>query len=424
MNAHRSAFVLLVALPALLAGCKATASDPSPAETTAPPSEQVASDNAVPSADSPAPAATQDCEEAAEDTGSDEPAAPSEDEVVTDEAAPATCDLQYEEVKRQKVSEFYRWPHRTCVEEHDGEQFCFWESVRAAVPLGKNFIEYGNCQVLSTQAPPWQRDVRATDCDDPRLNDPAWVAESNWVRDQIRSTSCQCCHDSSQTGYADSFDIAQGPLWVTQLTEMGVLTFGGFKAVLSGRVKDRKAFIPPEENNGFSRDEGRLGFQTTDVDRLRAFFQQELDWRNITDDDIRNFDTIPIPEQLNIEEPVNPCPSTIGVDAEGVIHWSGTVEARYLYVLGLEAETPRPPPHFDYPEGTLWRIDRHHLEPVGFRTGEVTYGSLPEGSLQRRLAPGQQPPALVEGETYRLYGLMDMHSFNIVNCTFTYPIVR
>ena len=424
MNPHRAAYLLLVALLVSLSGCKTTSSDPSPSETSVATGDETSSDLGTTSDEPSAEVADQDCEEAGGEADSQEEPEPATDEQPVDEAAPATCDLQYEDVKRQKVADFYRWPHRTCVEEHDGEQFCFWESVRAAVPLGKNFIEYGNCQVLSTQAPPWQRDVRPTDCDDPRLADAEWVAESNWVRDQIRSTSCQCCHDSTQTGYADSFDIAQGPLWVTQLTEMGILTFGGFKAVLSGRVKDRKAFIPPEENNGFSRDEGRLGFQTTDVQRLRAFFQQELDWRNITDDDIRNFDTIPIPEQLNIEEPVNPCPSNIGVDAAGVIHWAGTVEARYLYVMGLDAETPRPPPHFDYPEGTLWRIDRHHLEPVGFRTGEVTYGSLPAGSLQRQLAPGEQPPALVEGETYRLYGLMDMHSFNIVNCTFTYPIVR
>ena len=268
------------------------------------------------------------CEPVAETESSAEP----EPDSAGDEQEPATCDLEYEVVKRQKVSQFYRWPHRTCVEEADGDTFCFWESVRAAVPLGKSFIEYGNCQVLSTQAPPWQTAVRPMDCDDPRLEDPDWVAESDWVRHQLRSTACACCHDSSQTGYADSFDIHAGAGWVSQLTEMGILTFGGFKAVLSGRDKDRKAFIPPEENNGFSRDEGRLGFQTTDVDRLRAFFQRELDWRNITNDDIEAFPTIPIPEQLNMEQAVEPCPQGSGIDANGVVHWVGSQESRYIYV--------------------------------------------------------------------------------------------
>ena len=218
------------------------------------------------------------------------------------------------------------------------------------------------------------------------------------------------------------FDIHAGPGWVSQLTEMGILTFGGFKAVLSGRDKDRKAFIPPEENNGFSRDEGRLGFQTTDVDRLRAFFQRELDWRNITNDDIEAFLTIPIPEQLNMEQAVEPCPQGSGIDANGVVHWEGSQESRYIYIQEPGSETPRPPPHFDYPAGTLWRLDREHLEVNGFRSGEVVLWDFASwlqaaSSCRRSAAAG-----FVEGQTYHLYTLMDMHSYNVENCTFIYPI--
>ena len=61
------------------------------------------------------------------------------------------------------------------------------------------------------------------------------------------------------------------------------------------------------------------------------------------------------------------------------LRWTGG-DARYLYVLDADSQSPGVPPNLDLPEGTLWRID---VAPtaVPIESG-VTYGVVPEGASQ------------------------------------------
>ncbi|WP_379556328.1 hypothetical protein, partial [Pseudomonas sp. MD330_11] len=57
---------------------------------------------------------------------------------------------------------------------------------------------------------------------DPRRNDPAYLAEEAWVRSQINSSSCVCCHASVAPAGASIFDIDREGSLANQFTDRGI----------------------------------------------------------------------------------------------------------------------------------------------------------------------------------------------------------
>jgi hypothetical protein len=74
------------------------------------------------------------------------------------------------------------------------------------------------------------------------------------------------------------WDISVAGPWVDQLTDRGV-------AIMAGRL-DSPAFGTKAgvDINGFSRE--KTGAPTTDSDRMRAFFDAELERRGVTAADL------------------------------------------------------------------------------------------------------------------------------------------
>jgi hypothetical protein len=158
-----------------------------------------------------------------------------------------------------------------------GEPICTPISISGATEEGLNFAEYASCAVVRTQRPFRPVPVpNRSQPNDPRLSDPEFQAELAWLTQQVRSTGCACCHDSS-TGYqAAMWDVAQGTIWTDQLTVRGI-------GVLSGRISSKIfGFIPPEENNGFDRSV--TGLPTNQLTRMKAFFDREIERLGITEE--------------------------------------------------------------------------------------------------------------------------------------------
>lgn len=110
------------------------------------------------------------------------------------------------------------------------------------------------------------------------------------------------------------------------------------------------------------------------------------------------------------------CANGEGVDADGIVHWTGG-PARYVYVMEAGSGNPTIPPNLDLPEGTLWRIDVHHTG-TPMPSGTVRYASPPDGIFQKFPADGPAR-ALVEGREYYLYVTRDVGQ-PITRCTFVY----
>jgi len=158
-----------------------------------------------------------------------------------------------------------------------GEPICTPISISGATEEGLNFHEYASCDVVRTQRPFRPVPVpNRSQPNDPRLNDPSFQAELAWLTQQVRSTGCACCHDTSAGYKSAMWDVAQGTIWTDQLTVRGL-------GILSGRISS-KIFgnIPPEYNNGFDRSV--TGIPTNDLARMKAFFEQEIQRLGITED--------------------------------------------------------------------------------------------------------------------------------------------
>jgi hypothetical protein len=307
-------------------------------------------------------------------------------------------------------------PYRDCRAPVEGDttdaadgQVCTNVFIGGCTEPGKRFQDYGSCDVVRTQRPFWQKDPSGTtSADDPRLKDEAFMAELGWVTEEAAACGCVCCHSSGALPETAVWDIDSDGIWTDALTDRGVAMFTG---ELSSEILGA---YPPDENHGFDRDTSIL--PTTDVGRMVAFFQAELDRRGVTDDDIAGM----TPFGAGILEQASKAPEACvkgeGVDAEGLVHWTGG-DARYVYVLREGSATPTIPPNLDTPEGTLWRLDmKPSSEPVA--TG-ITYGSTPAGSVQKVPSQGA-PPTLTSGETYHLVALRDV-LFARTSCLFVAP---
>lgn len=305
-----------------------------------------------------------------------------------------------------------------CVEPAEGDppgegldgKVCTIEGISACTEEGRAFVDYASCDPVFTQRPYTPYPATAdTPPDDPRLSDTAWQAEFEWVTQQVEACACVCCHSSEIAPNGPSgWYIEAEPLWIDTLDDDGL-------AMLAGWV-DSVAFgaIDPKDNNGFDRE--TTGLPTTDIPRMVAFLEAELERRGKTETDFDGTPPFggPLHDQLFYDP--EPCGDRQGLNEEGDLVWTGG-PARYFYVLAADSLAPGVPPNLDLPDGTLWRWDVHWQDdPV---RGPVSYGQTPEGATQAFPASGAPAP-LMPGETYYLYALRDVYQ-PASRCLFTVP---
>ncbi len=297
----------------------------------------------------------------------------------------------------------FEWPTRTCVTPAEGTpagqgpdgRVCTWNLISGCTEEGRSYLEYGDCDVVRTNRPYYAVPTRPVGGgDDPRLQDPSFVTESNWIRDQVAACACVCCHTDEAPQGPSMWSIDDGPLFIDSMSDTAIAMFAGYI--------DSNAFgaFDPDQNNGFDRL--RSALPTTDVPRTLAFFQDEFTRRDIDESWALS--------QRAIGGPI---------DATGTLHWPVDRLARYVYVLRPEAVNPGMPPNLDLPAGTLWRVDMPYDE-TPLQSGSVRYGEVPPLMRQAWPDDGSAPLPLISGTQYYLYILEDI-AFPISRCIATAP---
>ena len=252
--------------------------------------------------------------------------------------------------------------------------------------------------------------------DDPRLKDPVYTGELGWVKKQIESTACVCCHSkTAPKGPSNWFLDAEGN-FINTFHPRGLGQGAGwFDTTALGAYA-------PADNNGFSRatpdDPYHTIFVTTDDARMKRFFEAELAYRGIKKSDFDGEDVGFGP--LDAQRAFRPtaCTGGEGVREDGALIWKGG-GARYVYVMEADANSPTVPPNLDLPNGTLWRIDvPWDGKPVA--SGTVRYGEVPAGLTQKLPVAGAAPAKLASGRSYYLYVLADILQ-PVTRCLFTMP---
>jgi len=289
----------------------------------------------------------------------------------------------------------------------DDGQVCTHVSIAGATEPGRSFADYADCDVVRTQRPFWSADPYAVpDAEDPRLVDTNFMQELAWVTEQVEATGCSCCHSSSVIGgKAAQWDISIGPIWTDTVSDTGVALFTGLadSSVLGA--------YRAEDNNGFQRE--LTGLPSTDSERMKAFFVNELARRGITEAQAASVPPFGGPIYTNQVAVPGACEAGVGVDDESKVRWKGAA-ARYVYVMSEDAANPGVPPNFDSPAGTLWRLDV--LASAAPISSGFEYGTTPAGSFQQT-PETTEAPALVDGQRYHFTVLLDV-GLPIVNCIF------
>ena len=309
-------------------------------------------------------------------------------------------------------------PYESCSPPLEGEpagasangEVCTFNAISACTEPGRRFEDYASCDVVLSQRPYYPVPPRAVaPANDPRLNDPAYMAEMAWVTEQAGACGCTCCHSqrASKAG-ASVWSIDESPLWLDHLSNGGLALLAGLadSSVLGA--------YPAEQNHGFARVD--TGLPTTDPERMQRFLLAEWMRRGLTPEDAAQIPPFggPIYAQRVFEPEA--CAGSQGVDAQGSVKW-GNGAARYVYILAAGSENPGVPPNLDLPEGTIWRLD---VPSNGSAVASgVRYGEAPVGTTQRFPAEGA-PAALVSGETYYLYVLADI-GLPLTRCLFVAP---
>ncbi len=288
-----------------------------------------------------------------------------------------------------------------------GGQVCTWQLISASTEEGRHYEDYADCNVVFSQRPYYP--VPGNDeTDDARLDDPAYVAELDWVKEQIEASACTCCHSDVAPGGSSNWTIDADGNWAGTFDDTG-LAFG------AGWI-DSTSFgmFAPEENNGFDRT---YGVPSTDPERMRAFFLGELAHRGLEEADFADEPAFggPLYDQLVYDPPR--CENGEGVARDGSINWEGN-GARYVYVLEAGAENPTVPPNLDLPEGTLWRLDVPWDQEEIMSPGSLRYGDVP-AVAEQSFPTEEEPASLTPGEDYYLYVLADV-AIPISRCIFTY----
>jgi hypothetical protein len=305
-------------------------------------------------------------------------------------------------------------PFTECVNVPEGEgstadgEVCTRVAISGCTEPGESFADTGACETVLTQRPYYPLPAEYDeDPNDPRLADAAYMAESDWAREQIATCGCVCCHSTEVAPEGPSFWYIDPPLWIDTLSDSGLALFAGYADSSS------LGAYPAADNSGFDRE--ALGIPTNDVDRMRAFLENEMSRRGITPEEASSITPFggPIYDQLVFAPEA--CANEEGVSADGTVTWRGG-DARYVYVLENGAGNPGVPPNLDTPTGTVWRLD---VQATGTPVASgVAYGATRDGSDQRVPESGDAP-ALVDGETYYLYVLLDV-GVPVTRCLFEY----
>lgn len=289
-----------------------------------------------------------------------------------------------------------------------GGQVCTWNAISAATEEGRRYDDYGSCDHVRTQRPyypvaPGPARMGA----DPRMSDPTYVAELAWVKSQVESSACVCCHSTRTAPAGPSNWYVEAPgNWMDSFNATGLALGAGW--VDSSTL----GAYPAAQNNGFDRT--LSGIPSTDPARMQRFFERELAARGRTRESFAG--TTPFGGPIYSQQVYRPtpCADGYGVGADGVVRWAGG-PARYVYVLDEGSANPGVPPNLDLPRGTRWRVD---VPPTGSPVASgVPYGRVPAGATQRFPETGA-PAALVPGTTYYLYVLLDV-GVPVTRCLFT-----
>ncbi len=303
-------------------------------------------------------------------------------------------------------------PFRECrpavAGDDSGSEICTWNAIAGATAEGHRFSDFAECGVVLTQRPYYPVPAYdGLDDDELRMEDPDYVRELDWVREQVNATGCACCHSSDAPDGPSRWSSDASGNWVRTMNDRDVALLADWLGTeMFGR-------FPPEDNNGFVRDGG---IPSTDPERALRFFEEELAYRGRVPED---FDGQP-PTGLPLVEQATfvpePCGADEGVGRDGLVRWSGG-PARYIYVMDEGSDNPTVPPNLDLPEGTLWRLDVPHTG-VPLHSGAVEFGNPPDGLTQRFPTQGR-PSELVPGRSYYLYVTQDVFR-PITRCVFEY----
>ncbi len=174
---------------------------------------------------------------------------------------------------------------RVCMAPVDGEpagmspggEVCTWSSIQGCTEEGRNYADYASCE--PTYARGYYPDVpAANEGADPRMADPSYAAEVEWIRGQLNACSCVCCHQGSVTKEgATIWDTELEGNFLNSVSPWGLAFMAGFvDSSILGQM-------PAADNNGFARDV--TGMPTTDTKRVLEFFTAELAHRGYTPDD-------------------------------------------------------------------------------------------------------------------------------------------
>lgn len=314
----------------------------------------------------------------------------------------------------------FHWPTRTCQAPLEGEpagsgpdgQVCTWSLISACTEPGRQYSDYGDCEIVKTNRPYYPVPGRAVaGDDDPRLKDEAYLRDSEWIKSEVKACACVCCHTEKGTRGAAKWSVDAGPLWTDTMSDTAISLFAGY--VDSSALGS----FDPAENNGFDRI--RSALPTTDVERTLAFFRAEFNRRGIEESWAEGINDIGGPLIEQREHVPGACAGEATLEADGTIRWSDERGARYVYVLAEGSVNPGLPPNFDLPEGTLWRVSLP-VEGEPLASGKVRYGITPEGALQTHPIDGSTPPPLQSGTRYYLYILNDV-AVPLARCIATLP---
>ncbi len=291
----------------------------------------------------------------------------------------------------------------------EGGQVCTWQAIAASTEEGRYYPDYASCDVIYTQRPYYAAPPAVAPVEpDPRLDDPSYVAELEWVTSQVEASACVCCHSEVAPKGTSNWYIEAPNNWMNSFYDTGL--------ALGANWIDSTAFgaFAPEDNNGFDRIHS--GIPSTDPDRMVQFFRDELSYRGKSEADF--VDSTPFGGPLYTQMIYEPtaCENGEGVGVDGSLIWTGG-PARYVYVLAAGSGNPTVPPNLDLPAGTIWRIDVP-TEGTPVASGEVDFGTTPAGLSQRFPVAGA-PAALVAGQQYYLYVSKDV-GVPITRCLFTY----
>ena len=289
-------------------------------------------------------------------------------------------------------------------------QVCTWQAISGCTEEGRHFEDYASCDVVRTQRPYYAAPPSpGSDEPDPRLDDPVYAAELDWVRSQVQASACVCCHSEASPNGPSNWSIDAPNNWINTFADSGLALGANYVTSISFGA------YPPEDNNGFERETS--GFPSTEPERMRAFFIAELAYRGLDAGDFADTPPFggPIHDQL-LYEP-SACENGEGVGQDGTLVWEGG-DARYVYVLDQGSANPTVPPNLDLPDGVRWRIDVP-ADGSPIESGTMTYGTVPDGTTQR-FPPAGSASTLVAGNTYYLYVTRDV-GIPLTRCLFTAP---